>query len=274
MITKPKKALCLLSLSLVVAIVLTNVFCLTSVEASGPGREPNRASEKRAVKVSPLLEPGKRAPQERVPVVVELIGRPSGQLNAFLNRNDVHRGRKMETLNAFSMTLPFNMVAKLASFPEVLHVSENEVMRATSHVSAATGADAGRQQASSAGYGSIDGSGIGIAILDSGIDLNHSQFTATGSASRVLASVDFTGENRIDDPYGHGTYVAAAAAGGAGAGAAYTGIAPKASLLNVRVLNSNGQGTVESVLAGLEWVAANAPIQHPRRQSKPGKAGG
>jgi subtilisin family serine protease len=154
--------------------------------------------------------------------VVELSGRPSGQLTAFLNRNNVHRGRKIgHCSNALSLTLPFSMVAELASFPEVLHVSANEVVTATGHVSATTGADAGRQQASSAGYGSIDGSGIGIAILDSGIDLNHSQFTATGSAPRVLASVDFTGENRIDDPYGHGTYVAAAAAGSAGADAAY-----------------------------------------------------
>src|SRR3712207_8536297 len=54
----------------------------------------------------------------------------------------------------------------------------------------------------------------------------------------VLTSVDFTGENRVDDPYGHGTYVAAAAAGNANAGAEYAGIAPNANLLNVRVLRS------------------------------------
>ena len=243
-----------LAVSLVVLNVLVNVWFLTAVEASVPDRADRAAEMRRGVKVSPLLKPGKRVPQERVVVIVELEGRISGQLNAFLNRNDVHLRRKMEMLNTFSLTLPFGLVPELASFPEVLHVSADEVVKATGHVSATSGADAGRQNASNAGFGSIDGSGVGIAILDSGIDANHAQF----SGGRVLASVDFTGENRVDDPYGHGTFVAAAAAGGADAGAAYIGIAPKASLLNVRVLNSIGQGTVEGVLAGLDWVAAHA----------------
>src|SRR6185436_12089237 len=82
--------------------------------------------------------------------------------------------------------------------------------------------------------------------------------SSTGTGSRILASVDLTGENRTDDPYGHGTFVAAAAAGGAGAGTEYTGIAPGVSLLNVRVLDSEGQGSTETVLAGLDWVATHA----------------
>src|SRR6185503_13926961 len=146
--------------------------------------------------------------------------------------------------------LPFQMVTELASFPEISYVSANESLNASGHVTATTGAIAGQAAASASGRGMIDGSGIGIAILDSGIDINHAQFASAGGSSRVVASVDFTGENRTDDPYGHGTFVAAAAAGGAGAGTAYTGIATGASLLNVRVLNSTGEGTVESVLAG------------------------
>src|SRR6185437_13017589 len=126
------------------------------------------------------------------------------------------------------------------------------------HVANTTGAVAGQAAATAAGRGLIDGTGVGIAILDSGIDVNHAQFASTGAGPRVLASVDFTGENRTDDPYGHGTFVAAAAAGGPGAGPEYTGMAPGASLLNVRVLNSNGQGTVETILAGLDWVATYA----------------
>src|SRR6185369_7925545 len=114
------------------------------------------------------------------------------------------------------------------------------------------GAAAGQAAALSAGRGSITGTGMSVAVLDSGIDSNHAQFAAVGGGNRIIASVDFTGENRTDDPYGHGTFVAAAAAGGTGAGAAYEGVAPGASLINVRVLNSIGVGTVESVLAGLD----------------------
>src|SRR6185369_3786528 len=210
-----------LSFFLVVVTVLTNVWCLTGVEASVLDVESDHAGEtKKAVKVSPLLQPGQHAQEDQVPVIVELVGGISGQLNAFLNRNDVHLRRKMDKLNTLSLTLPFRMVPELASFPEVLHVSSNEIVTVSGHVSATTGADAGRLHASNSGYGTIDGTGVGLAILDSGIDVNHAQFSSTGGA-RVLASVDFTGENRVDDPFGHGTYVAAAAAGSADAGSAY-----------------------------------------------------
>src|SRR3977135_3163337 len=101
--------------------------------------------------------------------------------------------------------------------------------------------------------GYLDGSGIGIAIIDSGIYSEHSAFSdkQTGK-SRIVASQDFTGEGRTDDPYGHGTHVAAAAAGnGAVAHGKYIGIAPKANLINLRVLNSQGIGSVSNLLAAL-----------------------
>ena len=111
-------------------------------------------------------------------------------------------------------------------------------MRSFGHLTTTSGADAAKAAALAAGRGVIDGSGIGVAVMDSGIDANHAQFSPTTTGSRILASIDFTGENRTDDPYGHGTFVAAAVAGGAGAGTEYSGIAPGVSLLNVRVLNS------------------------------------
>src|SRR6185369_9131263 len=76
--------------------------------------------------------------------------------------------------------------------------------------------------------------------------------------TRVIASVDFTGEGRTDDPYGHGTHVASIAAGnGRISSAEFTGIAPNANLVNLRVLNSTGTGNVSSVLSALDWVLSN-----------------
>src|SRR5262249_46033646 len=175
---------------------------------------------------------------------------------SFLNQNGIRLRKDFKNLSSFSVSMPYSSVSELASFPEVDHISSNEAVFSAGHVSSTTGADAGRAAATAAGHGVIDGSGVGFAILNSGYDINHAQFAA--ATSRILASVDFTGENRTDDPYGHGTFVAAAAAGGSGAGNDYTGAAPGASLLNVRVLNSTGEGAVENVLAGLDWVAAHA----------------
>src|ERR1700741_3725034 len=78
--------------------------------------------------------------------------------------------------------------------------------------------------------GELDGSGIGIAIVDSGIYGAHTSFLdAQTGQSRIVVSLDFTGEGRTDDPYGHGTHVAAAEAGnGLIAKGEYIGIAPRA----------------------------------------------
>ncbi len=217
------------------------------------------AKSTKPLKISSQLRAGGHAAAEQVRVIVELSAPASGRLNAFLNRNGVHMRKQLQTLRSFSVDLPYGALAELSSFPEVFHVSANTRIESLGHVTATTGTDAGRAAATeSAHHGAIDGSGAGIAILDSGIDTGHVQFSGANGASRVLASIDFTGEGRTDDPYGHGAHVAAAAAGNASAGEAYLGIAPAASLLNVRVLNSQGQGTVEGVMAGLEWVAENA----------------
>ncbi len=101
----------------------------------------------------------------------------------------------------------------------------------------------------------LDGSGVTIAVLDSGIDNKHKSFATSG---KIKFSKDFTGENRTDDPWGHGTHVASIAAGdGAPTSGAYEGIAPGANLVNLRVLNSQGIGRVSGVLAALDWLLTN-----------------
>src|ERR671920_1009351 len=67
-----------------------------------------------------------------------------------------------------------------------------------------------------------------------------------------------TGEGRTDDPYGHGTHVASIVAGnGRISNASYTGVAPNANLINLRVLNSQGAGTTAYLLRALDWVLTN-----------------
>src|SRR5437868_33572 len=235
-----------LSISILIALLLTSPYCLGLLPVVHAGNSYDPSAEQKADKVSPLLKGNKHRADETLTVIVALSAPKSGRLNAFLNQTGIHQRRELKSQNSFSLSLPYRMVAELASFPEVMHVSSNEPVQTLGHVSATIGADAGQAAAVAAGRGSIDGSGIGIAILDSGIDVNHAQFAGAGGGSRVVTSVDFTGENRTDDPYGHGTFVAAAAAGGTGAGASYRGIAPGVSLLNVRVLDSTGNGSVEN----------------------------
>src|SRR5688572_3390067 len=148
--------------------------------------------------------------------------------------------RKFKNFSLRVVTLPANAAVALATRNDVSYVSLNQDIRPMGHLSHTTGAD----QISSGGESnssSLDGSGIGIAVIDSGIDTDHHSFLNRSNSVRVVYSEDFTGEGRTDDPYGHGTHVASLAAGnGRISNAQYIGIAPNANLINLRVLNSQG----------------------------------
>ncbi|HEX8557433.1 MAG TPA: S8 family serine peptidase [Pyrinomonadaceae bacterium] len=154
-------------------------------------------------------------------------------------------------------TLPASAVEALAARTDVGHVALDREVKQLGHVSLTTGADAARALANySPAY---DGAGVGVAVLDSGLDPNHTAFTLeSGNASRVVKGLDFTGEGTTADPYGHGTHVASIAAGnGQVSNGAYRGVAPGAKLVNLRVLNSQGKGTVSALLAALDWIKSN-----------------
>lgn len=92
------------------------------------------------------------------------------------------------------------------------------------------------------------GAGIGVAVLDTGVDLEHPDF-----AGRIAGMADFTGEGVVD-LNGHGTHVAGIACGdGRAHNGAYTGVAPYAYLYVAKVLDRHGAAYMSDVMAGLEW---------------------
>ncbi len=97
-------------------------------------------------------------------------------------------------------------------------------------------------------YPDSAGQGVTAYIIDTGVRISHSDFG--GRASNGYDAVD--GDNVAQDGNGHGTHVA-----GTVAGTAY-GVAKKARIVGVRVLNNSGSGTTAQVVAGIDWVARNA----------------
>ena len=96
------------------------------------------------------------------------------------------------------------------------------------------------------------GQGIGVAILDSGV-ADHPDL-----GTRVVARVDFTGDGLSGDPGGHGTHVAGLVAGdGTASHGAFTGVAPRANIVSVRVIDSTGTTTLSRIFAGMQWIAQN-----------------
>ncbi|MCG5217318.1 S8 family peptidase [Streptosporangium sp. KLBMP 9127] len=94
----------------------------------------------------------------------------------------------------------------------------------------------------------LEGAGVKVAVLDTGIDATHPDL-----AGRIAATQNFSSESSAQDGHGHGTHVASIIAGN---GAKYRGVAPEASLLVGKVLNNYGSGLESDVIEGMQWAAA------------------
>ncbi|MFC8828114.1 S8 family peptidase [Streptomyces sp. NPDC057137] len=94
------------------------------------------------------------------------------------------------------------------------------------------------------------GTGASAYILDTGIDYTHDEF-----GTRAVPGFDATDSEKYGlDCHGHGTHVA-----GTVAGRTY-GVAPRARVVSVRVLDCTGNGDKAGTIAGLDWVARNAEL--------------
>jgi serine protease AprX len=113
------------------------------------------------------------------------------------------------------------------------------------------------------GIGRTMGTGIGIAIIDSGIDGAHPDFNRyRSSTNRIVYSQSFVGGDTGDE-YGHGTHVAGIAAGSDNVTAAlanvtnsFYGVAIDANIINLKVLDGTGSGTDANVIAAIDRAIA------------------
>jgi serine protease AprX len=169
-------------------------------------------------------------------------------------------GRALSLIDARVADVPNTALAALANNPVVVRISlDRPVLGSLERTGATVGATAVRQNLG------LDGSGITVAIIDSGIMPSHDDL-AGPNGPRVLAFVDYVNGRTLPyDDYGHGTHVAGIAAGnGFDSGGARTGIAPAANLVALKVLDASGAGTISNVIAALGYAVANRNALHIR----------
>lgn len=157
-------------------------------------------------------------------------------------------------VNGYAVELSAAQAKKFAADPAVESVVQNRTftISGTQPSPPSWGLDRIDQSAlplnSSYTYPDTAGAGVTAYIIDTGVRISHSDFG--GRASNGYDAID--DDNVAQDGNGHGTHVA-----GTVAGTSY-GVAKKAKIVGVRVLDNSGSGTTEQVVAGIDWVTANA----------------
>ncbi|HLV79539.1 MAG TPA: S8 family peptidase, partial [Chthonomonadaceae bacterium] len=175
--------------------------------------------------------------------------------------------KRLPLIHSVAARVPVRNLARLAALPFVQHLSADlTVTKCDEFTVGSSGASAAWQQ-----YG-LDGSGVTVAVVDSGIAADNLDLcVANGGASRVIGGVSLVSHQGYgNDSCGHGTHVAGIIAGNGAysTGPSYFrtfyGIAPNADLVDVRVLDRQGQGSVSQVIGGIQWVIANAAVYNIR----------
>lgn len=169
-------------------------------------------------------------------------------------------------LKGFSVELPAAAAAALASAPGVESVTPDSSLSATGGSTVAPDQPQVvvfpllRIAADKSSTVSGDGSGqvgVNVAILDSGIDVEHHDLNVVGGTNCSNGK-----PNDYDDNFGHGTMVAGLV-GAKDNTIGVVGVAPGARLWAVRVLNDQGSGSTSGILCGIDWVTATRTDNDP-----------
>jgi len=209
------------------------------------------------VKVSADLS--RRDLGEQIDVIVQYKHAPTLQQHLRLLQRGAILKQQLPSLRGGAYRVSASTLAELEADPEVFYVSPDRPVHSTAISSPAPLLDyhTDTVNAPAAWSQGLAGSGIGVAVIDSGIanipDLHGRRYEVVYSQNFVRDGV-----GNATDLYGHGTHVAGIIAGSGNRSFgeeflySFKGVAPGVELVNLRVLDQNGVGTDSQVIAAIE----------------------
>jgi serine protease AprX len=202
-----------------------------------------------AVKVAPELQ--KLTSSDNVDVIVQFSQAPTTVQHQVVASFGGTLKNVLSSANAGLYSLPGSSIAGLAASNQVVYVSANRTNYAmVDYAAQAVSANIAAQY-------KYNGQSIGVAVIDSGVS------AVADFDSRIVYNESFVpGDATTNDLFGHGTHVSGILAGSGASSTGstfthtFTGIAPGANILNLRVLDANGMGTDSSIIAAIDRAIA------------------
>ncbi|HEU0165034.1 MAG TPA: S8 family serine peptidase, partial [Thermomicrobiales bacterium] len=216
--------------------------------ATGWGAAHGVAAQSASDQTLPLPEAG--------PVVVILKPQSGFRTAGVAASNDITPTAIYgDAIDGFSADLNDKQIQNLADDPDVAYVVPDIQFHAAAQSPSTAIARTGLNNSSMAQIDGVDNPvNTDIAIIDSGINPNSPDLNVVGGVNCMSGNP--VGSGWADDD-GHGTHVAGIAAARDN-GTGVVGSAPGARLWAVKVLDSSGNGSLTTVLCGVNWVASNA----------------
>src|ERR1700730_11535804 len=159
---------------------------------------------------------------------------------------------QLPLINGVVALLDHNGIVSLSNHSNVVYISQDRpLLPSLNNAGAAINADFAWQS-------NYTGAGVGVALIDSGVSNHADLYTGSLPFSRVVYQKSFVpGDSKAADQYGHGTHIAGLIAGDGLSSTGwfftrtFTGIAPGANIVNLRVLDANGGATDSQVIAAI-----------------------
>ncbi len=194
-------------------------------------------------------------PGSYIVVLDDSVKSVSNQLAEHERRDGVHARHVYRTaLKGYSAKLTPAQVRDLASDPQVASIEPNRIVHMADTLAGGETVPTGisRIGAASSSSGSANpASSAAVAVIDTGVDLDHPDLTVGSGANCVSSGA------APNDDNGHGTHVSGTIAA-TNFGSGVVGVAPGTRIVPVKVLNSQGSGTWAQIICGINWVAAHA----------------
>jgi serine protease AprX len=258
-LARQPRRLCLAVLFLIGALWLI----FPTLTAFGGPKDNTDPLDKHPKKISPVLSKDVRKTadaeknkakkdKKKIPLIVRYQ-------SGFFNPNS---GRALSSIRSYASSMDADDIKTLLDLDYIEYVTYDAELQVTSSDVQLVTLGVGKLKQTDP---TLDGTGITVAVFDSGIN-PHPDI----ANSRIKASMDFTPGQATDtkstrtkgrgpyDEYGHGTHVAGIIGGtGLSSNGAYAGVAGNVDFVDVKVIGPSGGGMTSDLISAIEWVILN-----------------
>jgi serine protease AprX len=247
------------------AVAIGAIFTLLPVPAAVAARDQSSGKQKHRVSHHLDRKIHSAGAGESIPVIIQTVAEPSpGHFARLHRRGGAVKGRH-HAFHGYSARMPASQIKALSEDPEVTRISFDAPVQAALDVAV----DAVRAGSAMVELSGLDGSGIGIAVIDTGVQL-HNDLARLKKGDRIVEIEVVGHEKGLADYYGHGTAVAGVINGngfsssGPDAFRTFKGLAPGSRIISVRALAPDGSGQTSDIIMAIEWVIRNAARRNIR----------